>query len=117
MGTRSAIAEPHGESWRGKYVHWDGYPTARGPELFRLYHDVFGCDLAEMMRASRKYGIDLPDRQLCCAPLSSPEAQRYLGAMFAAANFAFANRQVMKGVAEKAIAKAMGRQPTIPMPN
>src|SRR5207247_8064412 len=48
-----------------------------------------------MLEASRRYGIDLPDRQLCCAPLSSPEAKSYLGAMAAAANFAFANRQMM----------------------
>ncbi|MBI4565862.1 MAG: RtcB family protein [Planctomycetes bacterium] len=65
--------------------------------------------LSVMLRASRAYGIDLPDRQLCCAPLSSPEAKRYLGAMFAAANFAFVNRQVMKGVAERALARATGR--------
>jgi tRNA-splicing ligase RtcB (3'-phosphate/5'-hydroxy nucleic acid ligase) len=42
-----------------------------------------------------RYGISLPDRQLACAPLSSPEGQRYLAAMRAAANFAFANRQLI----------------------
>jgi tRNA-splicing ligase RtcB len=42
-----------------------------------------------------KYGIDLPDRQLICAPFDSPEGQDYFGAMCAAANFAFANRQVL----------------------
>ena len=41
----------------------------------------------------RRYGITLPDRQLACAPIDSPEARAYLGAMRAAANFAFANRQ------------------------
>lgn len=42
-----------------------------------------------------KYGIVLPDRELVCAPLSSPEGQDYLAAMKAAANYAFANRQVL----------------------
>jgi tRNA-splicing ligase RtcB len=55
------------------------------------------CDdyLETMVRAAARYGIDLPDTQLCCAPLGSPEAIAYLGAMNAAANYAFANRQVM----------------------
>jgi tRNA-splicing ligase RtcB len=48
-----------------------------------------------MLKASAKYGIELPDRQLCCAPLTSPEGQRYLAAMAGAANFAFANRQLI----------------------
>jgi len=42
-----------------------------------------------------KYGIDLPDRQLACAPIYSPEGERYLGAMRAAANYAFCNRQLL----------------------
>ncbi|MDP3938350.1 MAG: RtcB family protein [Deltaproteobacteria bacterium] len=55
------------------------------------------CDdfISVMLEASSRYGIDLPDRQLCCAPLRSPEGKRYLAAMSAAANFAFANRQLM----------------------
>jgi tRNA-splicing ligase RtcB len=48
-----------------------------------------------MVRVAAKYRIDLPDRQLCCAPLGSPEAEGYLAAMACAANFAFANRQRM----------------------
>ncbi len=40
-----------------------------------------------------KYDIQLPDRELVCAPLNSPEGQRYFGAMAGAANFAWANRQ------------------------
>jgi tRNA-splicing ligase RtcB len=51
--------------------------------------------LRRMVKASAKYGIDLPDRQLCCAPLQSPEGRAYLGAMACAANFALANRQVI----------------------
>ncbi len=55
------------------------------------------CDdsIREMMRASEKYGIYLPDRQLCAAPFGSPEGQRYFSAMAAAANYAFANRQMI----------------------
>jgi tRNA-splicing ligase RtcB len=54
------------------------------------------CDdaIKVMQRATAKYGIHIPDRQLCCAPLTSPEAQDYIGAMYSAANFAFANRQL-----------------------
>jgi tRNA-splicing ligase RtcB len=48
-----------------------------------------------MLKAATKYGIELPDRQLCCAPITSPEGQRYLAAMAGAANFAFANRQLI----------------------
>ena len=55
------------------------------------------CDdyIRVMLDAADRYGIELPDRQLCCAPLDSPEAGRYMGAMNAAANYAFANRQMM----------------------
>jgi tRNA-splicing ligase RtcB len=55
------------------------------------------CDdyLQTMVRAAATYGIDLPDRQLACAPLDSAEAKSYMGAMAAAANYAFANRQMM----------------------
>src|SRR5262249_27820048 len=60
-----------------------------------LGHQVCEDHLRIMIAASRKYGIELPDRQLCCAPIASPEGRAYLAAMAAAANFAFANRQVM----------------------
>ncbi len=55
------------------------------------------CDdyLETMLDAADRYGIDLPDRQLCCAPLTSDEGRRYLRAMAAGANYAFANRQMM----------------------
>ena len=55
------------------------------------------CDdyIREMLKASEKYGIYLADRQLCCAPIASPEGQRYLSAMASAANYAFANRQMI----------------------
>jgi tRNA-splicing ligase RtcB len=60
-----------------------------------LGYQVCDDSLETMLRAAAKYGIDLPDKQLACAPLTSPEARAYFGAMNAAANFAFANRQMM----------------------
>ena len=69
------------------------------------------CDdfLQVMLGAAREHGIELPDRQLACAPLGSPEAQRYLGAMYAAANFAFGNRQVMAHRVREAFARVFER--------
>lgn len=60
-----------------------------------LGHQVCSDHIETMLKASRKYGIELPDKQLCCAPIESPEAKQYLAAMAAAANFAFANRQLL----------------------
>jgi len=55
------------------------------------------CDdyLDVMDQAMKRYGIELPDRQLACTPIPSDEGQQYLGAMRSAINYAFANRQVM----------------------
>jgi len=71
------------------------------------------CDdyLDVMLTATRTYRISLPDRQLVCAPLDSPEAKRYLGAMRAAANFAFANRQMMGHRVREAFSAVFGRTP------
>lgn len=60
-----------------------------------LGHQVCDDYLALSSRALPAYGITLPDRQLACVPLGSKEGRAYLGAMAAAANFAFANRQVI----------------------
>jgi len=60
-----------------------------------LGHQVCDDYIRVMLAAAARYGIELPDRQLCCAPVKSPEGQEYLGAMAAAANFAFANRQLI----------------------
>jgi tRNA-splicing ligase RtcB len=73
-----------------------------------LGHQVCDDYLDMMIAASQKYGIELPDKQLCCAPLSSPEARAYWGAMNAAANFAFANRQVMAHFARIAFTRVFG---------
>jgi len=56
-------------------------------------HQVCTDFLEVMERAAMKYNIELPDKELACAPFNSPEAQDYLAAMNAAANYAWANRQ------------------------
>lgn len=58
-------------------------------------HQVCSDYVKRFQRTLHKYGIELPDRELVCAPLSSAEGQDYLGAMRAAANYAFCNRQVL----------------------
>lgn len=71
------------------------------------------CDdyLKTTLKAAQKYGINLPDRQLACAPIKSQEGQDYLGAMRAAANFAFANRQVIHALIEKALLNVLRISP------
>ena len=56
-------------------------------------HQVCTDYLSVMNSAVKKYGIELPDRQLACAPIESPEGKNYLAAMACAANYAWANRQ------------------------
>jgi tRNA-splicing ligase RtcB len=65
--------------------------------------------LARMAGAVRRFGYDLPDRQLACAPVSSEEGRDYLAAMAAAANFAFANRQVMMHQLRLVLERLFGR--------
>jgi len=60
-----------------------------------LGHQVCTDYVAEMNQVMAKYNITLPDRQLACCPIRAPEGQAYLGAMCAAANFAWANRQAI----------------------
>jgi len=58
-------------------------------------HQVCTDYVREFQGAVQRYGIRLPDRELVCAPLSSPEGKRYFAAMACAANYAFANRQIL----------------------
>jgi tRNA-splicing ligase RtcB len=60
-----------------------------------LGHQVCSDYVKRFQKSIHRYGLNLPDRELVCAPLSSPEGQDYLAAMKAAANYAFANRQVL----------------------
>ena len=67
-----------------------------------LGHQICTDYVQEFQSVVRKYGIELPDRELVCAPIDTPEGQAYLGAMRAAANFAFANRQLLAHSARRA---------------
>ncbi len=77
-------------------------------------HQVCTDHVRSFQGAVKRYGIRLPDRELVCAPLDSAEGRSYEGAMRAAANFAFANRQVLAHSARRAFAEALrGRAPKL----
>jgi tRNA-splicing ligase RtcB len=74
-------------------------------------HQVCTDFLEVMEKAAVKYKIDLPDKELACAPYSSPEAQDYLSAMRAAANYAWANRQCIMHWAKESFMKLFNISP------
>ncbi|HKI51821.1 MAG TPA: RtcB family protein [Geothermobacteraceae bacterium] len=76
-----------------------------------LGYQVCDDSLHTMLQASRKYGISLPDKQLCCAPVQSPEGEHYLAAMAGAANFAFANRQLITAWVRESFERVLGKGP------
>ncbi len=73
-----------------------------------LGHQTCDDHLRVVDRAMERYGIKLPDRQLAAAPIGSPEGRAYLGAMAAAANFAWCNRQIMMHLARRAFSETLG---------
>jgi tRNA-splicing ligase RtcB len=73
-----------------------------------LGHQVCTDYLKILESATKKYGISLPDRQLSCAPLSSPEGKKYFGAMAASANYAWANRQVIMHMVREVFGQMFG---------
>jgi tRNA-splicing ligase RtcB len=75
-----------------------------------LGHQVCTDYLAIAERALGRYGIRVPDRQLACVPVDSPEARAYLGAMRSAANFAFANRQLLTHWTREVFARVLGAE-------
>jgi tRNA-splicing ligase RtcB len=74
-------------------------------------HQVCTDYLKVMEAAVRKYGFSLPDRQLACAPIDSDEGRDYLGAMRAAANFGFTNRQMIMHWARETFMAVLGISP------
>ena len=74
-----------------------------------LGHQVADDYIKEMVRAMTKYGIELPDRQLACSPVKSPEGQAYLSAMRCAANYAWANRQCIAHWVREAFCRVLGK--------
>ena len=74
-----------------------------------LGHQVCDDALRILRKAPEKYGIPLPDRQLACAPAGSPEGRHYLGAMAAAANYAWCNRQLLMWQTREVFARVFDR--------
>jgi tRNA-splicing ligase RtcB (3'-phosphate/5'-hydroxy nucleic acid ligase) len=96
-----AIARAFG-LWRGQVcvmIH----TGSRG-----LGHQICSDHVAAMGPAMRRYGIEVPDQQLACAPVDSPEGAAYLKAMAAAANYGRANRQLLTQAARRAFRQAAG---------
>ncbi len=96
-------------------VYGFGIPNQIGV-LFHCGSRGFGhqiCDdyIRVMLKAAKKYGFDLPDKQLCCAPFKSPEGQDYFSAMKCAVNMAFANRQVIYHYIKEVFSDFFGRSP------
>jgi tRNA-splicing ligase RtcB len=73
-------------------------------------HQICTDYVQDFQWAVKNYGIKLPDRELVCAPLDSPEGQAYLAAMRAAANYAFANRQALAYHARRSFQEVFGSQ-------
>lgn len=76
-----------------------------------LGHQTCTDQLRLMGQAMQRHGIHVPDRQLACVPIDSSEGRRYLGAMAAASNFAWANRQILAHEARQGFAAALGVPP------
>jgi tRNA-splicing ligase RtcB len=70
-----------------------------------LGHQVCTDHLKLLEAATKKYHITLPDRQLACAPITSPEGKDYFGAMAASANYAWANRQIITHTVRQVLAR------------
>jgi tRNA-splicing ligase RtcB len=80
----------------------DGFGLRKGDVIVSIHcgsrglgHQIGTEFLRDMALADAELGIELPDRELACAPIASPIGQRYLGAMRAGINCAFANRQII----------------------
>lgn len=76
-----------------------------------LGHQVCDDYLAKLVKHVDRLGIVLPDRQLACAYIRSPEGEQYLSAMACAANYAWANRQMLMHRAGEALERALGLSP------
>jgi tRNA-splicing ligase RtcB len=75
-----------------------------------LGHQICTDHVRVMEKAMPRYGIQVPDRQLACVPVSTPEGRAYLGAMAAAANYARANRQVLGQAARRVFERLTQRR-------
>lgn len=80
-----------------------------------LGHQVCTDYVTQMDDAMRRYGIQVPDRQLACAPIRSPEGTAYMKGMAAAANFAWTNRQCIAHAARGAFKRIFGEGTQMPV--
>jgi len=80
-----------------------------------LGHQVCTDYVSQLDSAMRKYELHVPDRQLACAPIQSPEGQRYLHAMAASANFAWTNRQCIAHATRGAFKRVFGDNVNLPV--
>ncbi|HLH31918.1 MAG TPA: RtcB family protein [Terriglobia bacterium] len=97
-------------------LHIDGIVLLIHTGSRGLGHQVCTDYVSQLDLAMRRYDLHVPDRQLACAPIHSPEGQRYLHAMAAAANFAWTNRQCIAHAARGAFKRVLGdgvRMPVI----
>ena len=92
----------------------EAYGLAEGQVLVSIHcgsrglgHQVGTDYLVTLAKAAGRLGIRLPERELACAPIKSPEGQQYLGAMNAAINIALANRQILTHLARAAFAEVL----------
>ncbi len=103
------ISEVFDDQAAGQFGLRDGQVTVLIHSGSRgLGHQVCTDYLDLMQRGMKKYGISVVDRQLACIPIKSPEGEQYLQAMAAAANFAFANRQMMTHWVREAFQRILG---------
>jgi tRNA-splicing ligase RtcB len=80
-----------------------------------LGHQIGTEYLKEMAQSAAGFGIDLPDRELACAPIHSALGQRYLGAMRSAINCALANRQIITHLTREIVSGVFGRDLELPL--
>jgi len=80
-----------------------------------LGHQTCTDHVKSMGPAMKRHGIEVPDRQLASVPVQSDEGRRYLGAMAASANFAWANRHILADATRKAFATGLGSEVAMPL--
>jgi tRNA-splicing ligase RtcB (3'-phosphate/5'-hydroxy nucleic acid ligase) len=104
-----AVDTVHDEEVAGVFGLWPGqvcvmiHCGSRG-----LGHQICSDHVGVMAEAMRTYGIEVPDPELACVPVQSPEGRAYLGAMSAAANYGRANRQLLSEATRDAFGKVLG---------
>jgi tRNA-splicing ligase RtcB len=100
-----ATASAMGIDTKGQILVWI-HTGSRG-----FGHEICSDYLKHLQNATSRYGIDLPDRQLVCAPVTSPEGEAYLAAMACAANYAWANRQFITHWIRESLMHVLDKSP------